>query len=418
VDPASGRQWDADVHVCRGEIAGSDAALPADAQDLDARGHVLVPGLWDLHVHLRESGTGVASGSLPETLRSGSAAAARGGFTTLVTMPNTQPPTDSPQELSALREKAAACGAVRILPSACLTRGRLGRSAAPLAELAGSGAAAFTDDGNTVADDRVMEAAMAAAAALGLPVLDHAADPVRSGAGVMHAGAAAARLGLPGVPSAAESDVVERDIRLSRQTGCRLHVQHVSARESVALIRQARLAGLPVTAELTPHHLALCDADIPGDDANYKMNPPLGGAADREALIEAAVEGTIAAFATDHAPHPAAEKARGFLRAPSGVVGLETAIGVTYTALVAGGRMSFLEWLRRWTTGPASILGRDGPRIAPGQPADLVLLDVRTEWTVDPALFLSRSRNTPFAGRRLRGKALWTLCGGRLTWKE
>ncbi len=395
-----------------GRLVEAPPAPPPDARVIEADGLFAVPALIDLHVHLREPGDEAA-----ETVTSGTRAAAAGGFGRVVCMPNTRPPLDRPELVRATIARAAEAGFAQVLPAACLTRDRAGGEPADLAALAEAGATAFTDDGSTVADDATMRAAMTAAARLGRPVFDHAQDPAAERSGVLHEGAASRRLGLPGIPAEAEVRVVARDLALARETGCALHIQHLSTAGAVALLREARAAGLPVTAEATPHHLAFCDEDIPAGDTNYKMNPPLRSAADREALLEAVADGTIACLATDHAPHTAAAKARGFREAPFGVVGLETAVGATWTALVRAGRLRPEDWLRRWTEGPARVLGLPPPELAPGAPADLALLDLETPWTVDPARFLSRSRNTCFAGRTLVGQCRLTVRAGRVAWR-
>jgi dihydroorotase len=266
-------------------------------------------------------------------------------------------------------------------------------------------------------NDAVMLAVMRRAAALDRGVMDHAQDHDAERRGVMHEGAASARLGLPGIPADAETRIVERDIRLAVEAGCRLHIQHITGRDALEAVRRARMAGASVTAEVTPHHLALCDEDIRAPDPNFKMNPPLRSAADREALGLGVADGTVTCLATDHAPHTSEAKGRGFLDAPFGVVGLETAVGVTYDHLVRSGRMSALEWVRRWTTGPAAVLGRPSPGLAPGGAANVAVIDIESEWTVDPATFQSRSRNTPFAGCRLRARPVLTLHEGRVVWE-
>jgi dihydroorotase len=230
----------------------------------------------------------------------------------------------------------------------------------------------------------------------------------------MHEGSYSRRHGLPGIPSSAEERTIRRDIALAEETGAAIHIQHVTSREGAQAIREGRARGVRVTGELTPHHLALCDADVDPADANYKMNPPLRARADREALVGAALDGTLGCFATDHAPHRAALKARGFAGAPFGIVGLETAVGVTYTHLVATGRLGLADWIRRWTAEPARILGLPAPTLGPGAPADLVLLDLAAPWTVDAPSLHSRSKNTPFHGAVLLGRAVLTLLGGRV----
>jgi dihydroorotase len=411
VDPASGRDSEGDLFIRDGHLAPLPAQLPAGTQVLEASGLVAAPGFIDLHVHLREPGNEAA-----ETVETGCRAAARGGFTTVVAMPNTTPPLDSPSHVLALLRRAQACGLVRVLPAPCITRERSGRELADLEALTRHGAMAFTDDGSTVASDALMAAALRAAADLHRPIMDHALDHTLAGPGVMHEGACSRALGLPGIPSEAETHVVERDIRLSRETGGAVHIQHLSAAGSVTLLREARRLGLPVSAEVTPHHLAFTDADVrTGEADRLKMNPPVRSEADRQALLDAVVAGTISCLATDHAPHTAAAKARGFLNAPFGVVGLETAVGVTYTLLVKAGRMRLADWIARWTLGPARVLGLPAPTLAPGAAADVVLLDLDTEWVVRPEAFASKSRNTPFGGWRLTGRAVHTFCGGRHT---
>jgi dihydroorotase len=413
IAPADGRDETSDLLIRDGHIAPLPPSPPADAEVIEAAGLVLAPGFIDLHVHLREPG-----GEESETIETGSRAAARGGFTTIVAMPNTKPPLDTPERVAFVRRRGEEAGLVRVIPSACITAGRDGRDLADLAALAEAGAGAFTDDGSTVSDDDVMRRALAAAKQLARPLMDHAQARDLEKNGVMHEGEFSRHWKLPGIPAAAESRVVARDIELARETGGAVHIQHVSAKESVRFIREARERGVAVSGELTPHHLALTDGDVKPDDANYKMNPPLRGREDREALIGAIREGSIEAFATDHAPHSAAAKDRGFLQAPFGIVGLETAVGITYTELVRSGRMDVATWVRRWTTGPARILGLPAPSLRPGAPADLVLLDLDSGWIVRADAFLSRSRNTPFSGRKLIGRALRTFLRGRTTWTE
>lgn len=412
VDPLTGLEsmetlWISDGRVSRRGDAGSQGWM-----EVDARGLVIVPGLIDIHVHFREPGNDEA-----ETIASGSMAAARGGFTSVVTMPNTAPPVDTAARIQLVLRKAEEAGKVRILPSGCISKDRSGKHVADLESLAIAGAAAFTDDGSTVPDPELMRAAMLRARVLGRTVMDHALEAHRSHKGVMHEGERSSALGLPGIPSQAEYEIVQRDIELSAQTGCPTHIQHVSCREAVEMIRDARARGFPVTGEVTPHHLALTDADIPAVEcAEFKMAPPLRSAGDRAALLDGVVDGTLQALATDHAPHRAADKARGFAAAPFGVVGLETAVGVTYTCLVRSGRMSRLEWLRRWTTGPAAVLGMQIEGFAEGARADLAVLDLDSEWVVDSKDFISRSRNTPFERWRLVGQSVYTFCNGQLTW--
>ena len=413
IDPSQDRTETGDLFVREGRIAPLPARPPAEAIVIDASGLIVAPGFIDLHVHLREPG-----GEDAETIETGSKAAARGGFTTIVSMPNTQPPIDIPDRVAFVRNRAESAGLVRVLPSACITQGREGLALTELEQLALAGAAAFTDDGSTVPADELMRSAMERAARLSLPIMDHAHHRELERKGVMHEGEFSRRWKLPGIPSSAESRVVARDIELAGQTGCSLHIQHVSTRESVERIRQARERGLRITGEATPHHLALTDADIDPANANFKMNPPLRTPDDRQALIDGIRDGILTTFATDHAPHTAQAKARGFLEAPFGIVGLETAVGVTYSLLVQAGIIDRPTWIKRWTVGPAHVLGLKPPSLAEGNAADLVLLDLSTEWKVQADQFQSRSRNTPFEGWKLTGRAAYTIGRGKIAWNR
>ncbi|MEI6971025.1 MAG: dihydroorotase [bacterium] len=411
VDPATKRDEIADFFFTNGIIAATPRSPPAGAVVINGEGLVLTPGFIDLHVHLREPG-----GEAAETIESGSKAAARGGFTTIVSMPNTTPPIDTPELVEFVVRRAAEAGLVRVLPSGCISVGRKGVTVADLAGMAAAGAAAFTDDGAVVANDDVMRSAMQIAGRLGRPVMDHALDPALSGSGVMHQGPASIALGLAGIPSSAETTIVERDVALAASTGCRVHIQHISAAGSVDIIRDALARSLPVSCEVTPHHLTLCDNDVRPDNTSTKVSPPLRSDADRKALVAGIQNGIVQALATDHAPHTAASKRAAFEKAPFGMTGLETAIGVTYTTLVRGGLLSLSDWVRLWTTGPAGILGIRTPSMEAGRPADVVLLDLASEWEVQTGSFFSKSTNSPFTGRVLTGAAARTFCGGRLTW--
>lgn len=410
LDPETRSQHVGDLFLADGRIAVVPDTLLADVDIIDAKGLYVAPGLIDVHVHLREPG-----GEHVETIATGAAAAARGGFTTIVAMPNTRPPIDTPERVAFVIEQGRKAGCAEVCTTACLTRDRAGREVAPLEELAAAGAVAFTDDGCTVQDDAVMREAMTRAAALGLPVMDHAQDrEMELRGGAMHEGVRSREWGLPGIPAVAETRMVDRDIRLAEETGCVLNIQHVSCGESVDLIRAAQARGVRVFAEATPHHLMFCEDDIdPARPDRYKMNPPLRTADDRARIQAGALDGTLALFATDHAPHPMAEKARGFVAAPFGIVGLETAVGVTYSLLVRGGRLSRIDWLRAWTTHPARLLSRPAPSLASGRVADVVCLDLDLEWVVNADDFRSMGRNTPFDGMALVGRAVEAIVRGR-----
>lgn len=374
----------------------------------DPTRYLIVPGgLRDVHVHFRDPGLPSA-----ETTATGAAAAAAGGFTCVTTMPNTTPAGDSPAWVRAQID--ATDLPVRLAPSACLTRGRLGREVADLEALAAAGAVAFTDDGAFVDDAHVMEEAMRRAARLGRPVMQHAIVPRLIGPGVMRACAVSRRFDLPVMPPEAEIEAVRRDISICRVTGCALHIQHISCAGTVDLIRAAQREGLPVTGEATPHHVLLSCEDIPDDDANWKMAPPLGTREDVAAIRAGVMDGTLGLFATDHAPHPAETKAGGFRTGANGIVGLETAAAITWQALVVEEGMPVADWLARWTTGPAALIGETP---APAH-LNFTVLDLKAGRTVDPASFKTRSRNQPFAGRRFDAWPVLTVCNGKETHNE
>ena len=408
IDPAARRDEVADLLVAGGRLVSLPAKLPAGTCRLACGGLVATPGLWDLHVHFRDPGNPTA-----ETLESGSRAAAAGGFTRVVTMPNTTPACDTPV---LLRRQLDHAWPVRIMPSACITSGRAGKTVADLEALAAAGAIAFTDDGTMVADPALMTDALHRANRLHRVVMDHAVLPALAGAGVIRACDAATRFKLPIFPPQAEVDAVAQDIRLARATGAAIHIQHISCAAAIDAIRAAQRDNLRVSGEAAPHHLAIAAEDIAADDGNLRMAPPLGSRGDVRALRAAVLDGTLAAFATDHAPHAPETKAHGYLQAPSGVIGLETAVGVTYSLMVGVEGMSPTAWVARWTTGPAAILGLPPPTLAADAPLDLALFDMAAPWRVDPTRFQSQSRNCPFAGWVLHGRAVLTFCAGRLSW--
>jgi dihydroorotase len=410
IDPIRGFDAVTDLYVVDGRIATLPNPLPTGICTIDAAGLIVAPGFIDLHVHLREPG-----GEENETIETGSQSAAAGGFTTVVAMPNTKPSHDTADTVALVASRGREVGLTRVLPSGAITMERKGRDLTDFEALRAAGAVAFTDDGSTVQDDAVMEAAMRRAASLDMVLMDHAQDNLieRQG-GVMHEGEFSRAFGFPGIPTLAEERIIRRDIETAARTGCAVHIQHVTSREGVQAIREGRARGIRVTGELTPHHLALCDADIDPENANYKMNPPLRSKDDREALIQGLLDGTLSCFATDHAPHSADKKARGFLKGPFGIVGLETAIGVSYTRLVRMGLLSVNDWVRKWTVEPARILGHTLPSLEAGAVADLVLIDVRNAWRVKAADLKSKSKNTPFDNWELLGRARWTILGGRI----
>ena len=370
--------------------------------------YLVVPGgLRDVHVHFRDPGVPEA-----ETRATGARAAAAGGFACVTTMPNTTPAGDSTEWLREQIDDTSL--PVRIAPSACITKGRLGREVADLEVLSAAGAVAFTDDGSFVEDAHVMEEAMRRAARLGRPVMQHAGVPALLAGGVMRDCAVARRFGLPVMPPEAETEAVRRDIAICRVTGCALHVQHISCVGTVELIRAARREGLPVTGEATPHHLLLSCDDIPGDDANWKMAPPLGSREDVAAIRAGVKDGTLGLFATDHAPHPAAKKQGGFRAAANGIVGLETAAAITWQAMVVEEGMPPADWIARWTSGPAALIGETP---TPAEDS-FAIIDLRANRQVDPASFRTRSRNQPFAGMRFAAWPVMTVYKGKVTHNE
>lgn len=372
---------------------------------------IVTPGFVDIHVHFREPG-----GEASETIASGSKAAACGGFTHVVTMPNTTPPIDTPKLVKDTRAKGVAAGLVSILPSACATLGRQGTKLTDIASLQTAGASAVTDDGSAVTDEALMCNLFIASAALGIPILQHAVDPAISGHGVIRDCELARKLNLPIFDPLAETSIVKRDINLLREVGGHLHIQHISAAGTVDLLRAAKLEGLSVTSEVTPHHLALSVDDITSDDPNMKMNPPLGTTEDRDALMAAVADGIITCFATDHAPHSTDKKLGGFAKAAFGIIGLESAAAITYELLVLTGKITLAHWTAMWTTAPAAIIGLPAPSLATGRHANLCVFRKGLNKAIALSDIQSKSTNTPFLGYSISLKPILTLFGGKLTW--
>jgi dihydroorotase len=413
IDPATGRDEVAELFISDGKIAPVPAEISAETDIIDASGKIVCPGFIDVHVHLREPG-----GEAMETIESGTRACAKGGFTTIVPMPNTNPVTDSAEVVQLIKQKAAAAGYVKVLPSAAFTKGRSGSELSDMKALKEAGAAIFTDDGSTTPVTHVMEAAMNKAHELGMKIMDHAQDPEAEKKGCMHEGEYSEKFGFPGISWMAEYAIIQRDINLSRLTGCPVHIQHITSGKAINLIRESQKAGVKVTCEITPHHLALCDEDIDPENANFKMNPPLRSAWDQEQLITGICDGTASLFATDHAPHLAEKKALGFEKAPFGIIGAETAVAVTYMQLVETGKMDLMTWVKRWTLGPAEFMNLETPSLEAGKAADIVIIDLAKEWTVTKEDTVSKCCNTPFMGWKLKGRAVHTICNGKTTWAE
>lgn len=405
------------VFVENGVIAAVEERAPESIdghERIDAGGRLISAGLIDMHVHLREPGF-----EYKEDIESGSRSAAKGGFTTVACMPNTNPVLDAPETVRNVIEKADRIGIARVLPYGTITVGQKGEELADYEALRDAGAIGFTDDGVGVQDAGVMKEAMRRAAKLGLPIIAHCEENSLLNGGSVTDGEFARRHGLKGIPNESEAIQVGRDILLAEATGVHYHVCHVSTEQSVRLIRLGKQIGVNVTAEVCPHHLLLSDEDIPNpEDANWKMNPPLRSPRDVEAMIEAVEDGTIDMFVTDHAPHSEEEKARGMDQAPFGIVGLETAFPLLYTKFVLTGRWSLPFVLERMTRRPAEVFGLQSGRLEAGAPADLTMIDLEEEREVNPAQFASKGRNTPFIGWKLKGWPKLTMMGGRVVWSE
>ncbi|KWX74458.1 dihydroorotase [Paenibacillus riograndensis] len=391
---------------------GSEAVDEA-GEIVEAEGKLLIPGLIDMHVHLREPGF-----EHKETIETGARSAAKGGFTTIACMPNTRPVTDSPEIVQFVKDKAAEAGLVKVLPYAAITKNELGRELTDFAALKEAGAIGFTDDGVGVQSAQMMKDAMKIAAGLDMPVIAHCEDNSLVEGCAVAEGTFAAKYGLKGIPNESEAIHVGRDILLAEATGVHYHVCHVSTEQSVRLIRQAKEIGIKVTAEVCPHHLLLSEEDIPGLDANWKMNPPLRSRRDVEACIAGLLDGTIDIIVTDHAPHSEEEKAKGMQLAPFGIVGFETAFPLLYTAFVATGKWDLSLLVQRMTADPARVFRLNTGSLTVGLPADLTLIDLTEEKEVDPASFASKGRNTPFGGWKLKGWPVKTWVNGTAVWTE
>tara|TARA_B100000959_G_scaffold263429_1_gene302830 strand:- start:512 stop:1825 length:1314 start_codon:yes stop_codon:yes gene_type:complete len=409
VDPASNRDEQADLLIHDGKVAalGQDLGAP-DVEHVDVTGLIVAPGFIDAHVHLREPGF-----EHKETIQTGTESAAAGGFTAIATMPNTEPPPDTADGIADLVERYdGAC--VRVYPIGTVTGGRAGNGLAPLKEMAGAGAIAFSDDGDPVEEEDMMRQALRLAAELGRPIAPHEEVKRLTAGGCMHEGIVSKRLGLKGMPSAGEEQMIARDIDLVRETGGPLHILHISTAGTVDLVRGAKAEGLPVTCEVLPHHFLLTDEQVEKQGTAAKMSPPLRAQVDVEAMLAGLADGTIDTLATDHAPHTPEEKSLPFLEAPMGIVGLETAVGLSLTHLFHEGVLDLQALIDRWSCAVARILGLAGGRLQVGDEADVTLLDLDQAWSIDSRHFLSKSTNTPFDGHGMRGRAVGTIVAGRI----
>ena len=414
IDPASQTDRTADVLIVDGRIAGVAPNLSSPkAEVFDATGLIVAPGFIDMHVHLREPGFEHA-----ENIESGSRAAAAGGFTSICCMPNTKPVNDSPMVTSYIVERARSQALVNVFPIGAITKGSAGEELSAIGGMKAAGAVAISDDGMPVMNARVMRRAMEFAKSYDIPVIQHCEDLNLSAGGDMHEGAQSVRWGLRGIPAASEDVMVARDLLLAELTGASYHVAHLSTRHAVAMVEYARLAGLPVTCEATPHHFALCDAEMHAYDSNYKMKPPLRSDCDRAAIVEGIARGAVTAIATDHAPHPGSEKMQEFERCPFGIIGLETAVALSLEELVHSGKITLDRMIQMFTTGPDSVLRLDRGTLATGAAGDVTVFSTNMEWTYDVNQSASRSRNSPFNGKTFRGGPVATIVGGDVVWKR
>ena len=409
IDPASGTDAAGDVIIADGRISGigRNDGTPDDARVIDVTGKLVVPGLIDVHVHLREPG-----GEHKETIATGARAAAAGGYTAVCAMPNTDPPIDDPASVGYVLAEGQRARAARVYPVGAISVGSLGERLAEVGEMVGAGAVAITDDGRPVPTGSLMRLALEYARTFGIPVADHCEEKSLSRGGSMNEGLVATRLGLTGIPNAAEDTMIARDLLLAELTGGHIHIQHVSTRLGVELIRAAKHRGIRVTAEATPHHVTLTDEAVGTYRTDAKVNPPLRAEADRLAVIEGLRDGTLDIIATDHAPHHYDEKEQAFDDAPFGLVGLETAVGIIMTHIVAKGVLTLPQMVERMSLQPARAFNLPGGTLAKGAVADVTVIDPDASWTVDPKTFLSKSRNTPFTGWELKGRASLTIVGG------
>lgn len=414
LDPNSGRDGIADILIEDGRIKKIAEQIEADgAEIIEANECLVMPGFIDLHVHLRDPGL-----THKETLATGAAAAARGGYTTICAMPNTRPAVDTAELARQIHERAEKEACVHILQIGAITKGQEGTELADLSGMAAAGVPAFSEDGKSVMDIRLYEEAMREAAALGVPIFAHCEDKRLVGKGALQKGPKAEELGVEGISNAVEDVIAARDIILAKETGAQLHLCHCSTKDSVTMVREGKKAGVRLSAEVCPHHFTLTAADIPGADTNYKMNPPLRNREDVEALKRGLKEGVMDVIATDHAPHSEEEKAASMADAPFGIVGLETAAALTYTELVETGFLTPLQMAACMSRNPAKVLGSERGRLQEGCPADVVVFDPEEEYIIDKHRFASKGKNTPFHGRKVKGAVRATIVDGRVVFRS
>ncbi len=410
IDPANGRDDIMDLLVEDGKIVKVEKNIECEAERIiDASGKWVMPGLIDLHVHFREPGF-----ERKETIRTGSRAAAMGGFTTVCCMPNTEPVVDNDIVVEFIKLKAKRAGIVNVLPIGAISKGMKGEELADIGRMASAGICALSEDGKSVLNSALMKNAMRYATMFNLPVFDHCEDPSLTGRGQMNAGPQAAYMGLAGISNDSEEVIVARDMILAESTKTAIHLCHISTKGSVTLIRQAKERGVKVTAEATPHHFTLCDEDITDYDANFKMAPPLRSKEDREAVRQALADGTIEVISTDHAPHHVDEKNCEFENALNGIIGLETSFPLANTELVEGGYLTPYGLVEKMSTNPGKILHNGKGTLSEGAEADITIADPNEEYIIDVDDMVSKAKNTPFGGRKVKGRILYTVVGGEI----
>ncbi len=416
IDPANKRDQVGDLYISNGRIVASKSEIrnpKPEIEEIDARNLIVCPGLVDMHVHLREPGFGHK-----ETIESGAHAAAAGGFTTVVCMPNTSPAADNPSTIAWIKDRAAAVACVNVLPTGAISKNLAGEELAPIGSLAEAGVVAITDDGHCVQNHELMRRAVEYARMFNLPALDHCQDYNLVGNGVVHEGYWSTLLGLPGWPAAGEEAMVMRNILLAELCDHHIHCQHVTTAGGVRLLREARARGVKISGEVCPHHIALTDEAIQNFDTKYKMNPPLRSQADVDALLEGIAEGTLSILCSDHAPHADFEKEVEFDAAPFGIIGLETELGLFLDLLVHKYRkIDLARLIEMYTVEPARLLKIEAGTLSVGARGDVTLIDPELEWTVSVDQFQSASRNSPFDGWKLRGRAVRTIVGGKTVWR-
>ncbi len=414
LDPANNRDEILDVYVEDGIIRAVAPCIDEAADEIvDATGCFVTPGLIDLHVHFRDPGF-----EYKETIKTGGMAAAKGGFTTVCPMPNTNPVTDNVDTLKYVIDKANRETKINVLPVAAITVGQEGEYLTDVESLAAAGAIAISEDGKSVMNARLYRHSMKLAKKSGIVVMAHCEDKNLVAKGVMNAGPKAKEMGLFGIMNAVEDTIVARDILLAKNTGCKLHLCHCSTKDSVTMIALAKEEGLQVTGEVCPHHFTLTDEDITCDDANFKMNPPLRSREDVEALKAGLRDGIMDVISTDHAPHGADEKKKSIKDAPFGITGLETSVCLTITELVEPGWLTPLQMVEKMSYNPAQIIGIDRGTLSEGKVADITIIDPNAEWVIDSKQFVSLGKNTPFNGKQVRGKVLYTICNGEFAYRE